>query len=218
MDQERRMFAWAEYVKILVAVLVIVNPFGAIPAFVSLAGSQPEAERRRTAQITALSVAVVLIMACLLGESLLRFFGISMASFRVGGGMLVMLLAITMFNAQLSGSKHTPEEAKEAEHKADIAVVPLAVPLLSGPGAISTVIIYADQAPDWTHKGTILGICLIVALVVWITLRLAVPIGAALGKTGINIVTRLMGLILAAIAVEIIAGGIGKLFPGLIQR
>ncbi len=209
------MLTWAQYIKILIAVLVIVNPFGAIPAFVSLTGGQPVKERRRTVKVTAFSVGVVLVMACLFGESLLRFFGISMASFRVGGGILIMLLAVTMFNAQLSGSKHTPEEAKEAERKSDIAVVPLAVPLLSGPGAISTVIIYVYQTPGWIHQGILVGICVMVAVVVWIVLRLAVPIGAALGKTGINIVTRIMGLILAAIAVEITASGLGMLFPGL---
>lgn len=211
------MLTWAEYAKILIAVLVIVNPFGAIPAFVSLTGHQSTTERQRTARVTALSVAVVLILACLLGESLLRFFGISMASFRVGGGILVMLLAVTMFNAQLSGSKHTPEEAKEAEHKTDVAVVPLALPLLSGPGAISTVIIYIDQASNWLHLGILVAACLTVSLVVWITLRLAIPIGAAMGKTGINIVTRLMGLVLAAIAVEIIVSGLGTLLPGLMR-
>lgn len=214
------MLAWAEYVKILVAVIVIVNPFGAIPAFVSLTGCQSARDRQATARVTAIAVCIVLVLACLLGESLLRFFGISMASFRVGGGILVMLLAVTMFNAQLSGSKHTPEEAKEAQEKNDVAVVPLAVPLLSGPGAISTIIIYIDQAPEpaWIHHAVMIGICVIVALSVWITLRLAIPIGTALGKTGINILTRLMGLILAAIAVEITAGGLGKLLPGLMQK
>ncbi len=212
------MLTWAQYVKILIAVLVIVNPFGAIPAFVGLTGNQPVKDRRRTVHVTAFSVGVVLAMACLFGESLLRFFGISMASFRVGGGILVMLLAVTMFNAQLSGSKHTPEEAKEAEHKSDVAVVPLAIPLLSGPGAISTVIIYVYQDSGWVHHGIMVGICVLVAAVVWITLRMAIPIGAALGKTGINIVTRIMGLILAAIAVEITASGLGMLFPVLMQK
>ncbi|MEM5788088.1 MAG: MarC family protein [Syntrophobacteraceae bacterium] len=212
------MLAWAEYVKILVAVIVIVNPFGAIPAFVSLTGNQSARDRQGTARVTAIAVGIVLALACLLGESLLRFFGISMASFRVGGGILVMLLAVTMFNAQLSGSKHTPEEAEEAQEKNDVSVVPLAVPLLSGPGAISTIIIYIDQAPDWTHNSVLIGICVLVALSVWITLRLAIPIGTALGKTGINILTRLMGLILAAIAVEIIASGLGQLLPGLMRK
>ncbi len=212
------MLTWAEYVKILVAMVVIVNPIGAIPAFMSLTGNRPTQDRQRTARVTAVSAGIVLVLACMFGESLLKFFGISMASFRVGGGILVMLLAITMFNAQLSGSKHTPEEAKEAQHKNDVAVVPLAVPLLSGPGAISTVIIYLDQAPSWTHLAILVAICILISLIIWITLRLAIPIGTAFGKTGINILTRLMGLILAAISVEIIASGLGKLFPGLMLK
>ena len=128
-----------------------------------------------------------------------------------------MLLAISMFQAQLSGSKTTPEEAEEAEEKADIAVVPLAIPLLTGPGAISTVIIFADQSSDWAHKAFLIACCVLVAMAVWITLRMAIPIGARLGKTGINIISRLMGLLLAAIAVEIIAGGLSKLLPGLVK-
>jgi multiple antibiotic resistance protein len=120
-----------------------------------------------------------------------------------------------MFHAQLSWSKATPEETREAEQKADIAVVPLAIPLLSGPGAISTVIIFANLSSSWSHKGLLAASCVVVAITIWITLRMAIPIGAWLGKTGINIVTRLMGLLLAAIAVEIIAGGLIKLLPGL---
>jgi multiple antibiotic resistance protein len=211
------MLALTEYIKIFTAILVIVNPIGAVPLFISMTASQPEETRRRTAIVSAFTVGVVLIGACVLGESLLRFFGVSIASFRVGGGILIMLLAISMFQAQLSGSKATPEEAKEAEEKADIAVVPLAIPLLTGPGAISTVIIFADQSSDWGHKGLLIANCVMVATVVWITLRMAIPIGAWLGKTGINIVSRLMGLLLAAIAVEIIAGGLSKLLPGLVK-
>lgn len=128
-----------------------------------------------------------------------------------------MLIAINMFNAQLSWSKATPEETKEAEQKADIAVVPLAMPILSGPGAISTVIIFANQSSSWAHKGLLVASCVMVGITVWITLRMAIPIGAWLGKTGINIVTRLMGVLLAAIAVEIIAAGLSKLLPGLVK-
>lgn len=207
----------AEYIKIFTAILVIVNPLGAVPLFISMTSHQPQEERERTVRHAVLSVGVVLIAACLFGDSLLHFFGVSMASFRVGGGILVMLIAIAMFHAQLSGSKATPEEAKEAEEKADIAVVPLAIPLLSGPGAISTVIIFADHSSHWVHEVVLIGICVLVALTVWVTLRLAIPLGAWLGKTGINIVTRLMGLLLAAIAVEIIAGGLTKLLPGLVK-
>jgi multiple antibiotic resistance protein len=211
------MLTLTEYIKIFTTILVIVNPIGAVPLFISMTASQSEKARRRTVMVSAFTVGVVLIAACVLGESLLRFFGVSIASFRVGGGILVMLLAISMFQAQLSGSKTTPEETKEAEEKADVAVVPLAIPLLTGPGAISTVIIFADQSSDWAHKGLLIASCVIVAITVSIILRMAIPIGAWLGKTGINIVSRLMGLLLTAIAVEIIVGGLGKLLPGLVK-
>ena len=207
----------AQYLKIFTAILVIVNPIGALPLFVAMVRNQSEQERRRIARLTAFSVAIVLAASCVFGESLLHIFGVSIASFRVGGGILVMLIAISMFHAQLSWSKATPEETQEAEEKTDIAVVPLAIPLLSGPGAISTVIIFADQSSGWAHRGFLVATCVLVAIVVWISLRMAIPIGARLGKTGINIVTRLMSLLLAAIAVEIIAGGLGKLLPGLVK-
>lgn len=211
------MLTLAEYFKIFTAILVIVNPIGVLPLFVAMVRNQSEQDRRRIARLTAFSVAIVLAAACLFGESVLHIFGVSIASFRVGGGILVMLLAISMFHAQLSWSKATPEETREAEEKTDIAVVPLAIPLLSGPGAISTVIIFADQSPAWAHMGFLVATCVMVAIAVWISLRMAIPIGAWLGKTGINIVTRLMSLLLAAIAVEIIAGGLGKLLPGLVK-
>ena len=211
------MLTLAEYVEMFTAILVIVNPIGVLPLFVAMVRNQSEQERRRIARLTAFSVAIVLAASCVFGESLLHVFGVGIASFRVGGGILVMLIAISMFHAQLSWSKATPEETKEAEEKTDIAVVPLAIPLLSGPGAISTVIIFADQSSDWAHKGFLVATCVMVAIIVWISLRMAIPIGAWLGKTGINIVTRLMSLLLAAIAVEIIVGGLVKLLPGLVK-
>lgn len=125
------------------------------------------------------------------------------------------MLAVAMFHAQESPSRHTAEEAAEAGEKSDIAVVPLGVPLLAGPGAISTVIIFSHQASNWMAVGLLMAIIALVALIVWITLYLAIPIGTFLGKTGINIATRLMGLFLAAIAVEFIAGGLVKLIPKL---
>ena len=211
------MLSLAKYVEIFTAILVVVNPIGALPLFITIAGNQTQQERRRIARRTAFSVAIVLGVACVIGESLLGFFGVSMAAFQVAGGILVMLMAIAMFHARLSWSKATPEEATEAEQKEDVSVVPLAIPLLSGPGAISTVIIFADQSTPWAHKAFLIMICLMVALAVWICLRLAIPIGARLGKTGINIVTRISSLLLAAIAVEIFVSGLGKLLPGLVK-
>lgn len=212
------MLTWTQYIKIFTALLVIVNPVGVIPIFVSLSSGQPAQARQRTARVAALSVGVVLIASCVLGESLLHFFGVSIASFRVGGGLLLLLIAIAMFNAQQSGSKQIPEETREAAEKADIAVVPLSVPLLAGPGAISTIIIYNNQSENWSHTAILVAIIIMVALTVWFTLSLAVPTSKMLGKTGINIATRLMGLLLAAIAVEFIVNGLGQLLPGLLSH
>ncbi|MEN6441763.1 MAG: MarC family protein [Syntrophobacter sp.] len=209
------MLSWTEYLKILIALTVIVNPIGVIPIFMSLTGHQPSEERKRTALISALAAGLVLIGACLLGDTILRFFGITIGSFRVGGGILLILLAVSMFHAKQDASKHLPEEEAEAGGKADIAVVPIAIPLLSGPGAISTVIIFSQQLSGPRHSGLIVIACLLVSVVVWITLRLAIGISAKLGKTGINIITRLMGLILAATAVEFIVSGLKELLPAL---
>jgi len=206
---------WHEYTKLLTTLFVIVDPLAVIPIFLSLTSDQSATERNRSAQVTASTVAVVLIVAILIGEPLLRFFGISLASFRVGGGILLLLMAIAMLHARHSRIQQAPEEAKEAEEKESAAVVPLAIPLLAGPGAISTVIIYSHKATTWFDTILLTLASLAVAGTVWIALRLASVIGAALGKTGINIVTRLMGLMLAAVAVEFIAAGVSQLLPGL---
>jgi multiple antibiotic resistance protein len=209
------MLEWTAYIKIFTTLLAIVNPLGVIPIFVSLTSSLAEQERKRIAHTTTIAVAVVLIVATLLGKPLLNFFGISIASFKVGGGILLLLMAISMMQARHTQSRQTPEEAEEAEEKASIAVVPIAMPLLAGPGAISTVIIYADASSQPLHIGLIIIIILLVALLTWIALTVAGPVRRMLSKTGINIATRLMGLLLAAIAVEFIAGGLIQLLPGL---
>jgi len=126
-----------------------------------------------------------------------------------------LLLSISMLNAKVSAAKQTSEEAKEAETKENVAVVPLAVPLLAGPAAISTVIIYAHRQPDWSFKGFLILCIVFVMLIVWLLLRLSIPLSQKLGRTGLNNATRIMGLILAAIAVEFIAAGMVELFPGL---
>jgi len=209
------VLTWTVYLKIFIAMLAIVNPIGAVPLFISLTSNQQREERYRTATIASITTAAVLAGACLFGDELLRIFGVSIASFRVGGGVLLLLMSISMFHAEQSRSRQTPEEAIEAEERTGVAVVPLAIPLLSGPGAISTMIIYTTQGRGPVHIAILIGGSLLVGAIVWISLRLAVPIGTVLGRTGINIATRLMSLFLAAIAVEFIAGGIGQLFPGL---
>jgi multiple antibiotic resistance protein len=122
-----------------------------------------------------------------------------------------------MLHAKQSTSRHSPEEAEEAAGQDNVAVVPLTIPLMTGPAAMSTVIIYVNKASGWFDTGFVIASGLVVAVIVWVALRLAAPIASALGKTGMNIVIRVMGLLLAAIAVEFITGGLGELFPGLLQ-
>ena len=209
------MLSLTVYIKIFTTLLAIVNPLGIIPIYVSLTGSLSEGERKRIAHTTSITVAVILIVATLLGKPLLDFFGVSIASFKVGGGILLLLMSISMMQARHTQSKQTPEEAAEAEEKESIAVVPIAMPLLAGPGAISTVIIYANASSSPLHLVVIAVICVLVALLTWLALVAAGPVRKMLSRTGINIATRLMGLILAAIAVEFIAGGLSTLLPGL---
>jgi multiple antibiotic resistance protein len=128
-----QMLGWAEYTKFFLALLVIVNPLGAVPLFVSMTAQNNEEEKKNIARIASVSVAVILIIAAIAGQPLLGFFGITIASFKVGGTILVLLIAISMMHASPTGAKQTPEEAREAEDKQSIAVVPLAIPLLSAP-------------------------------------------------------------------------------------
>ena len=209
------MLDWAEYTKFFLALLVIVNPVGAVPLFVSMTDQHTIDEKRRIARTASAAVAVVLVLAAIAGQPLLAFFGITIASFKVGGAILILLLAISMMHATPTGEKQTPEEAREAEDKESIAVVPLAIPLLSGPGAISTTIIYSTGRSSLSHILLIIACCLLVSLATWVALRAATPVSQWLGKTGVNIAIRLMGLLLAAVAVEIFTSGILVLLPGL---
>lgn len=209
------MLDWAGYLKIFVALVIIVNPVSALPLFVSMTADNSEMEKKNIARIACLSVAVVLVTAALIGKPLLTIFGITIASFKVGGAILILLMAISMMHAAPNRQKQTPEEANEAAAKENIAVVPLAIPLLAGPGAISTTIVYATAYSSVAHVSIIILCCLLVALTTWLALRLATPISGWLGQTGVNIAIRLMGLLLAAVAVEILASGLVVLLPGL---
>ncbi len=206
---------WTDYVHILTALLVITNPIGAIPVFITLTRDQLADARKNTARITATAVAIVLIVSIFLGEPLLRFFGIGLPSFRVGGGILIMMMALAMLRGYQGETRHSPEEHIEAEDREGSAVVPLAIPMLAGPGAISTTIVYSHRAESLWDVAFLVFAALLVAASIWASLSLADPIANRLGRYGISVATRVMGLILAAVAVEFISGGLLQLFPNL---
>lgn len=203
------------YAKTLIGVLAIVSPLGAIPIFLSLCSDRTPPQRKQVAKNSAMAVAIILIIATWAGDGVLGFFGIGIPAFRAGGGLLILLMATAMMHAKQSHARQTPSEADEADNKENIAVVPLAIPLMAGPGAISLVIIDAHQTADWVSRLILSGGIIAVALTVWIALRLATPIGQKLGTTGLNIATRVMGLLLAAIGIQMLTSGIAKLLPGL---
>ena len=207
------MTEWAYLFKIGIALFAIVNPIGSVPIFISATDGWSAQDRSRTAKTAAFTVFLVLMASAFFGDGLLAFFSISIPSFQVGGGILLMLIAISMMHGK--HARQTPQEAREAAERDVIAIVPLSIPLLAGPGAISSMIISAQQS------SSLLGHLLLavpvgaVCLLTWLTLVLSVRIAYKLGTIGINIVTRLMGLILAAMAVEFIAHGMIGLFPAL---
>lgn len=203
------------YAKTLIGLLAIVNPLGAIPIFLSLCSDRTISQRKKVAQTSAIAVAVILILATWIGDGILELFGIGIPAFRAGGGLLILLMAISMMHAKRSHVKQTPSEADEADNKENIAVVPLAIPLMAGPGAISLVIIDANQTADWSSRLFLSGGIIAVALIVWVALRMATPIGQKMGTTGLNIATRVMGLLLAAIGLQMLTAGLTKLLPGL---
>jgi len=201
--------------QIATALIVVTDPVGNLPIFISLTSNHTTSERKHAINIAVITAALTLIVSVYVGEPVLVMFGISVASFRVAGGIIVMLMAIAMLQARPSEVRYAPGEADEAAHRAAIAVVPLGIPLIAGPGAISTVIIYAHQATGWLDFAFLTVASLMVCGLMWLALRLAASIRKLLGLTGINVVTRLMGLILTAVAVEFITSGLAQLLPGL---
>ncbi|MBT9494618.1 MAG: NAAT family transporter [Paucibacter sp.] len=203
--------------KPLVALLAIVNPVGVVPFFIHFTSHLTREQRKRTIVVSSFTAFVVISLSALLGLKIIGFFGITLASFQVGGGTLLLISSLQMLNAQPAEARKDDlsEAANKADSGASIAVVPLAIPLLTGPATISTMVIYADRTRHWWELAVLVGYGVVVGAVTYLVFSASGRIARALGQTGINIMTRLMGLILAALAVELLADGLIKLFPVL---
>jgi multiple antibiotic resistance protein len=206
-----------DLLKPLIALLAIVNPIGVIPFYIHFTEGFTDEQRRRTVRVAAFSAFVVIAVSALAGLKIIEFFGISLASFQVGGGTLLLISALQMLNARPAETRE--EDVTEGDDKVDagdsIAVVPLTIPLLTGPATISTMVIYADKTRHWWELAYLVGYGVVIGVSVWLAFSAAGRIARVLGKTGINVMTRLMGLILAALAVEVMSDGLIKLFPVL---
>ena len=216
----------SQIVQIVLAFLVLINPLSALPLFLELTHTCSRRERRRVAQMTAASVFVTIVIFTFSGNLLLKVLGISTGSFRVGGGILVFLIAMSMMS---KGDNHakpdltTPDDgsgmpAEKREIRpvlGTIAVVPLAIPMIMGPGGISTVVIYASSVSSYTGLFLITAAGAVVSLISYLSLLAADRISGLLGDTGLAVLNRIMGILLAAVAGEIIVAGLRSLFPQL---
>jgi multiple antibiotic resistance protein len=206
-----------DLLKPLIALLAIVNPIGAVPFFLHFTQNLTRVQRQRTIRVASTAAFVVVAVSAVAGLKIIEFFGISIASFQVGGGLLLLISSMNMLNAQQAESRGT--DVGDGQAKADagdsIAVVPLTIPLLTGPATISTMVIYAEKTRTFMEHAVLVGYGVVIGLATFIVFSASGRIARVLGRTGINVMTRLMGLILAAMAVELLADGLLKLFPAL---
>ncbi len=195
-----------EYTKFLIAMLAIVEPLAIVPVYLQATRNFSEQEVQRLPRQTAMAVMIALLTALFMGEAILKFFGISLGSFRVAGGLLLLIMALQAMYTPPSQTWLSPDDEGGRQ-----VVVPIAIPLLAGPGALSTVIVYSLRNEAWWHHALLAFCIVLIALIVWLCLRMASRIQRRLGRTAIAITNKIMGLIMAAIGVEFIANGIKAL-------
>jgi|SRR5579872_2958466 len=205
--------SYSTLVNYFISLVVICSPLSALPALLGLTRGRSIEEKRRIGIRAGIAAGVILVVVTWIGAPLLELFGIGVPAFQIAGGIVVFLLALSMLNAEQSRMKQTTEDQKEAEHKGSIAVVPLAIPILAGPGAISTVIVAVNDHPGFVNQIFFSLTAVLVMGVLAATLYFAGTLEKLLGHTGINIFNRIGGLVLAALAVETLSKGLLSLFP-----
>lgn len=195
------------------AIFFVVDPLAVLPIFLAITTNETPAQKRATALRAALTSGITLTVFAAAGSLIFRFFGITLGAFKIAGGALLFLVALDMMKAQKSRTRSTPEEEQEGVEKADVAIIPLAIPLLSGPGSIATVMVLMTKHRGFAYTIPVFVSILLTAVLTWLMLRGAEWIERRLSKTFLNVVMRVMGLILAAIAVEFVLSGIKDALP-----
>jgi multiple antibiotic resistance protein len=193
------------------SVLFIVDPIAALPSYLAITADESPAERRSTALRASVAMALLLIVFAAGGRWIFQAFGITLPAFRIAGGLILWFVAADMLQAERK-TRESSEELAEGQLKEDVALTPLAIPILAGPGAISTVMVLAGQAHDLSHGLVVYGAIILTALITWLVLLLGQRLVVRLGQTGIRVVTRVMGLLLAAVATQFIVTGLQEAF------
>jgi multiple antibiotic resistance protein len=201
-----------DILKTLIAIVVLINPLEGIPLFLARTSAMGDAARMTVARKASLTVLALLLGAMAGGKAILYLFGIQIATFTIAGGIIILLIALKMV---LEAPK---PDASSAGPAGDFAIVPLGTPLLAGPGPISSVIVFSSKGigqhgPLWISDVVLLVLIAVSALITYLSLRTALPVGRWLGPTGINVLTRLAGILVAAIALQMILSGLLETFP-----
>ncbi|MGZ9898315.1 YchE family NAAT transporter [Shewanella gaetbuli] len=204
------------FIKFFLGLVAIINPVGLLPVFVSLTSHQTDLEREHTNKVANFAVVVILTVTMLVGQHILNMFSISLSAFRIAGGTLICIIAMSMLQGKISEVKRNKEEDRESSGMDSVAVVPLALPLMAGPGAISSVIVYAAEHNGIANMLGMFFTVVLFGLCSWGLFKMAPVIYKLLGVTGINVITRIMGLLMLSLAIEIISQGVKGLFPSLI--
>ncbi len=204
------------FVVAFTAIFFVVDPFSAVPVFLAMTRGADVRKRRETALRASVAAGIVLATFALAGEWIFRALGIGLPAFKIAGGVVLLLLALDMIRTQPSRTRITEGEVEAGSEKDDIAVVPLAMPLLAGPGSIATVVVLMGRARSQPVQGAVLLLCIgAVSLIAFLVMAGASRVDRVLGKTGLNILERASGLLLAAIAIQFLLDGVGEALPGL---
>ncbi len=198
-----------------ITMLTVTNPAGNLAIFAGLTANRTEAEKQALARQTAIAITVIMLVVTWVGSLLLKAFGVTPPGLEVAGGVIIALLGLSMLRSKTDAMTHSPEEHEEAQTKDSIAVVPMAIPIIAGPGAITTLILATQKFPSFEDRFIISLVAVGIGLLFWLVLYFAGPISRKLGVTGMNIVSKIMGMVLTAIAFQMLANGLKELLPGL---
>jgi multiple antibiotic resistance protein len=214
-NSEMAKVNYADTVKFLVAMIIMMNPLGSLSIFLQLTNRSTLLHQRKTAIKCGLSITIIMVVTIWLGSQLLDVLGITIASFRFAGGIILLLTGLSMLQSKESPINHTPEDDIAAEERHSIAVVPLALPIIIGPGAISTLIIASNDYAGLVYKAWMSVLCLILAVGMFAILYYGGAIARFVGDSVIKVITRIMGMLIMAIASGMLAHGVVGLIPAL---
>jgi multiple antibiotic resistance protein len=196
------------FLQSFLTLLVVMDPIGLIPAFLSMAGTRSSADRQRMAQKAVIVAGIVILLFAFAGQVLLNYLGISFEAFRTAGGVLLFLIALDMVFARHSGARETDEEEAEARAREDISVFPLAIPLIAGPGTLASVMILTGKTTTLEGDAVVIGTAFLVLMLCFLALRASGFLIRVFRKTGVNVISRVLGVLLAALAIQYVADGV----------